>query len=94
MGSQIILPDFHYVTQMFPIFYFHSQPLLSKLSPAQYSNLIPHPAQTDISVPFSFMWHQKTPFTFFTLFKWSNAIYSIKGFALFYDKQPRLCLSL
>ena len=90
-AARATLPDFHYIPRMLQIFYFHGQPLLSKLSPAQYSNFSPDPAHTDILVTRSFMWHQKYLLTFLTPFKWSGAIYSIKYFAPFYDKQPHPC---
>ena len=64
--------------------HFHYSP---KMFPIFYSNS----AHTDISVPLSSMWHREPPVTFLASFKWSNAIHSIKGFAPFYDKQPRPC---
>ena len=76
---------------MFPIFYFDGQPLLLKHSPAQYSNLSPHPAHTDIFAPLPFMWHQKYLLTFLIPFNGSNAMYSIKGFASFNHKEPLCC---
>ena len=85
------LPEFQRMPPTFPVFYFLQQALVSKLSPSQYSNLIAHPAHTGFIPPTSFMWHQKTPLTFLTPFKWSNAVYSIRGYAAFYDKQPRMC---
>ena len=38
-----------------------------------------------------FLWHSKSSLTFLTPFKWSNAIFSMKKFAFFFDKQLRPC---
>ena len=84
------LPPFHRMPPAAPCIFINTNPLDCKLSPAQCGHLIAHPLHTDILLPLSFLWHAKSSLTFLTLFKWSKALLNIKGFAPFYDKQPRL----